>query len=212
MQNGSSTDWINIATFISEVSLTAIAIIISIIALFQTKKQTQLSNKHQLFERRLDKYILIKELIHTYEILSGIFNERVNLEVNDRFILRSLMEIESLRDAMWIVDNPTEEKASKLIEEKLRGLCKLSEELRFIFDEKDVQPIAEFIGLYKTLLLWLQRYNLQKALTEGTDFGTDFKEKARLKIIDISKEMNQCHTKIKENRTLDKLSKQILLK
>lgn len=196
-----------------------INIVIAIITLFGiivtmilTLRQISLSNKHQLFERRLSMYNQIKELLHTHDIMSGVINERVNLEVNNRFILRSLMENDSLRDAMWIVDYPTEEKASKLIEEKLRGLSKLSEELHFIFDEKDVHPITEFIGLYKTLLLWLQRYNLQKALTEGTDFGADFKEQARLKIIDISKEMNQCHTKIKENRALEKLSKQIILK
>ena len=196
-----------------------INIIIAIITLFGiivtmilTLRQIRLSNKHQLFERRLSMYNLIKELLHTHDIMSGVINERVNLEVNNRFILRSLMENDSLRDAMWIVDNPKEEKASKLIEDKLRSLSKLSEELHFIFDEKDVHPITEFIGSYKTLLLWLQRYNLQKALTEGTDFGAEYKEKARLKIIDISKRMNQCHTKIKENRALEKLSKQIKLK
>ena len=196
-----------------------INIIIAIITLFGiivtmilTLRQIRLTNKHQLFEKRLSMYNRIKELLHTHDIMSGVINERVNLEVNNRFILRSLMENDSLRDAMWIVDTPTEEKASKLLEDKLRGLSKLSEGLHFVFDEKDVHPITEFIESYKTLLLWLQRYNLQKVLTEGTDFGADYKEKTRLKIIDTSKEMNLYRTKIKENRALEKLSKQIKLK
>lgn len=47
--------------------LTLIAIIISIVALFQTSKQTKLSNKQQLFDRRLEKYLLFKDLLVLYK-------------------------------------------------------------------------------------------------------------------------------------------------
>ena len=42
--------------------ISIIAVCLSIIALFQTHKQIKLSNKQQLFDRRLDKYLLFKDL------------------------------------------------------------------------------------------------------------------------------------------------------
>lgn len=211
MQNN-VPEWIQIAQPIAEIVLAAVAVIISIIALFQTKKQTQLSNKHQLFDCRLDKYSLIKELVLTFSRVRGTINKRVNLEVNIRFILSSLMENDALRDVLWVVEKPTSESALNTIHEKFRWLGKLSEELQFLFKDDDIQIITKFIDSYKNLLLWLQRYNSHSVLTEGTDFGIDYKEKAKTKVIEISSEMEQQLQTINNKHILDNLAKQIKLK
>ena len=47
--------------------LSLAAIVVSVIALFQTAKQTKLSNKQHLFDRRLEKYVLMKDLLGLYK-------------------------------------------------------------------------------------------------------------------------------------------------
>ena len=49
-----------------ETWVSIIAVCLSIIALFQTQKQIKLSNKQQLFDRRIDKYLLFKDLLSLY--------------------------------------------------------------------------------------------------------------------------------------------------
>lgn len=184
----------------------------AVVAIWQTRRQTRLSNKHQLFDRRLEKYSLIKELVLTFSRVRGTINKRVNLEVNNRFILRSLMENDALRDVLWVVEKPTSESALNTIHEKFRWLGKLSEELQFLFKDDDIQIIIKFIDSYKNLLLWLQRYNSHSVLTEGTDFGKDYKEKAKTKVIEISSEMEHQLQTINNKHILDNLAKQIKLK
>ena len=48
---------------------------IAIWASFQTKKQIELSNKHQLFDRRLKHYLLFKELLLLYKNGNSLINE-----------------------------------------------------------------------------------------------------------------------------------------
>nr|WP_316616969.1 hypothetical protein [uncultured Ruminococcus sp.] len=81
-----------------------------LVTMFLTLHQIRLSNKHQLFDRRLDKYIIVKDLLDTYKRVNDIFTEKLNLEVFNRFILRSLMENDVLKDIQWTVDNPTKKR------------------------------------------------------------------------------------------------------
>lgn len=52
--------------------LTLVTIIIATIALWQTHRQTKLSNKQQLFDRRLEQFHLIKELLLFFDRFFGI--------------------------------------------------------------------------------------------------------------------------------------------
>lgn len=45
------------------VLLSIVSLTIALVAIFQTKKQIALSNKQLLFDRRLEKYIIIKDLL-----------------------------------------------------------------------------------------------------------------------------------------------------
>ena len=46
--------------------LTIVTIIIATIALWQTQKQIKLGNKQHLFDRRLENYLLFKDLLSLY--------------------------------------------------------------------------------------------------------------------------------------------------
>ena len=59
MLKEASTEW--------EFWSTGITSFVAVIALFQTNRQTKLSNKQHLFDRRLQNYQLASSLIHLYE-------------------------------------------------------------------------------------------------------------------------------------------------
>lgn len=196
-----------------------ISIIIAIITLFGilvtmflTLHQIRLSNKHQLFDRRLDKYIIVKDLLDTYKRVNDIFTEKLNLEAFNRFILRSLMENDVLKDIQWTVDNPTKKESFETIHKKFRWIGKTAEELFFLFDKDKVNYFSDFIKKYRELIMWLQRYNINAEKTKGTGFGKDDREKARTEVLKVSNEMNLLLKKIEKKKIVESLAKQIKLK
>ena len=90
MQNVNTIDWFEVAKFISEIVLTLVAVIVSIIALWQTKKQIQLSNKQALFEHRLKTYTVTSE-IYAYCNLSLEMNDPVKISQLDTTIIVDLL-------------------------------------------------------------------------------------------------------------------------
>ena len=67
--------------------LSLFAVVISMIALWQTHRQIKLSNKQQLFDRRLSDYLLLKDLAETYR--KG--HAEYHLTDNERFTFRAPM-------------------------------------------------------------------------------------------------------------------------
>lgn len=89
-----------------ETWLTLIAVIISIIALWQTHQQIKLSNKQQLFDRKLSRYLEFNIIYHLYEAnkiflkddgkfyhtndLSFVFDKLLRIRRNDACCIKSL--------------------------------------------------------------------------------------------------------------------------
>ena len=57
----------NIITSIIVCIATVVSTVIAVIALVQTRKQIELSNKQNLFKDRIKSYLLIKALINLYK-------------------------------------------------------------------------------------------------------------------------------------------------
>ena len=211
MQNN-GMECFEIVKAVAEIILSLVAIGISLKAILQTKKQIELSNKQQLFDRRIDSYNLICDLLDSYFKLKNMMNERLDLNFNYRFILRSLMEIDVLRSIIWTVDKPTDVNANQIFEEKLYWLRKQADSMPLLFENDLVNDFSQFVVLYKDLLLWLQRYNSDIERTKRTEFDKDYKEMAREKILEISKDMDDLYSKIKSEKELFELKKAIVLK
>ena len=56
----------NIITSIIVCIATVLSVVIAVIALIQTKKQIEVSNKQNLFKARIKSYLLVKALINLY--------------------------------------------------------------------------------------------------------------------------------------------------
>lgn len=53
-----------------------ISIVIATVALVQAKRQIKISNKHKLFDRRLEKYTLLSKLLKNYEKQRELFLQK----------------------------------------------------------------------------------------------------------------------------------------
>ena len=211
MQNN-SLECFEIVKAVAEIILSLVAIGISIKAIWQTKKQIELSNKQQLFDRRIDSYYLIFDLLDTYFRLKDMMNERLDLNFNCRLILRALMENDVLRSIIWTVDKPTDKNANRIFEEKLYWLRKQGDSMSLLFDNDLINNISRYVILYKDLLFWLQIYNSDYERTKGTEFNKEYKGMVKERILGISKDMNDLYSRIKNDKELYELKKTIVLK
>lgn len=221
MQNN-VPEWIQIAQPIAEIVLAAVAVIISIIALFQTKKQTQLSNKHQLFDRRLDKYTIIKDIISGYANAQPLITSK-EFDINEyrEAILITLLNNPLLEDSIVAVEDPLEMNNRKNFYEKTYILKQLFEETSIIFEGEESELISKFIMQFREFLEYLffehyySEYKVQKELKKKLGIDNEDDETYflldRKKSSDVLPELQSIFEKVINSDAEGKLLKQIKL-
>ena len=167
-----------IVKVVSELALSIVAIIISIIANKQTKKQIVLSNKQQLFDRRLEKYYIIEALISSFYLSRIMCDKESDLEDYPQIILKDLLNNEYLEDAMWVTDKPQEEATSEIIEHKKRWLSMISEEILIIFDNEEAKVMSQFVNQFGTVIFYLNSYNYWNSYLDEEEKQNAEKERA----------------------------------
>lgn len=147
------------ASDIINLCLTAVTIIIATIALWQTHKQTKLSNKQQLFDRRLEQFHLIKELLSLYEQERSFLKDKcISENVSSHFIfLTNNSRLESMASVMA---NPLgqDEKINFLT--KCELLEKSATETTLIWKEDFAKDLSEFVAQYVLLLKALHKQQI----------------------------------------------------
>ena len=136
---------------------------IAIIALFQTHKQIKNSNKQFLFDKRLDKYLLAKGLLELYKANEKLldYNNYPNDEaiiVDYQFI--NLTNNNYLKDVTCIIKTPKNNDYKKNFLVKIEELKELSNEIRFLFPNKNGVLLGNFIMKYQNILMELYKYQI----------------------------------------------------
>lgn len=149
----------------------------AIIALFLSIWQTKISNEQQLFDRRLNGYLIAKSLLSLYKenkrLLERKREDDLQWSVDQEFI--------------WLTNNTYLEETAKAIKQPLTApyhqsflkkcgeLKTLAIEIRLIFKGKESVLLAEFVSCYEQMLKAIYSYasfvnnirkeNEQKAMT-----------------------------------------------
>lgn len=231
METSNTFDWFEVAKFISEIVLTLVAVIVSIIALLQTKKQIQLSNKQALFERRLKTYIEASE-IYAYCKLSLEMNDTEKTSQLDSNIIVDLingfLEAPPLRDLINVNDlGNIDYSIINVIPNKVFiFLQELELNIRILFDNDNqsdlissyVRVIREIIGdgttylvLYKRSIPKENRNNPESSKQNAKEKKEKLLSESSDTFINNCKEVKQIISKIEEKQVFKELRKQLVL-
>ncbi len=205
-----------------DIHLTILAIFISIFALFQTAKQTKLSNKQQLFDRRLEKYLFVKDLLILYKNNRNLFvgDESICEMVDFQFImLTNCSLLENIGDA---ITTPLHEDIHITYLTKIEMLDKYSTEIELLWNTKNGHLLSLFVKQYKELLhsmykqqIWinhLKKINTHERPLSLKDFKNQAKEKANeIGLFDIISNIECTYNQIIEKDVEQHIVKNIRL-
>lgn len=159
--------------FIGENIFSIITATVAIIAIWQTHRQIKISNKHQLFDRRVDRFILIKGLISLFEDSKHLMNKE---DYNHFIDVTVLTNNTYLKDIGKIIDNVKQEDIRQSFLVKLEDFKKISIEVEFIFSKKNIRLIKEFVYKYQELLrtMYEEQIILDKIMEKNRKNPTEF--------------------------------------
>ena len=157
--------------------LSIIATIVAIYALWQTQIQITISNKHKLFDKRVEKFMLITGLISLFEESKQLMNNEGYDNYIDVIVLfHSLTNNTYLQDIGNLIDNINQEDIRQKFLVKLEELKKTSIEVEFLFSKNNIDLIKKFIYRYQELLrtIYKEQIILNKILKKNEKNPTEF--------------------------------------
>lgn len=166
-----------ITNFIKENMFALITAIIAIIALWQTHRQIKISNKHQLFNKRVEKFMLISGLMSLFKESKPLMKkENYNSFIDVTVLFHSLTNNTYLKDVGNIIDNIYKEDIRQNFLVKLEELKKMSAEVEFLFSGNYIRLIQDFIYEYQELLrkIYEEQIVLHKIIENNRKNPTEF--------------------------------------
>lgn len=163
--------------FIENNIFSIITAIIAVIALWQTHRQIAISNKHQLFDRRVDRFITVNGLISLFKESKHLMDKEDYDDFIDITVLfHSLTNNIYLKDIGTIIDNTNKEDTRQNFLMKLEEMKKLSIEMNFLFRGDSINLIKDFVYEYQELLrvMYKEQIILNRILEKNSENPTEF--------------------------------------
>lgn len=140
--------------------LSLIAVVAAIVALFQTNIQIKLSNKQQLFNKRLEKYLLIKELLSLYSENQNLIIHTDSICESAQFMFVWLTNSSTLESMCLAMENPLKHEEQKIFLTKCEMLEKSVMEIELLWRGKVAYIMGQFVRQYKELLQAMYRQQI----------------------------------------------------
>lgn len=137
---------------VANIVVSTVSAAIAIVALFQTKRQIALSNKQQLFDRRLFRYTEVNTIYSLYAANKlQLKDESVFYHTND-LIFSWLTNCADLEEMVLAVANPLHQKEQKILLTKYEKLKNAAVEISMVFDGDAAEIAGEFVSSFADLL------------------------------------------------------------
>ena len=182
--------------------LSVITVLAAVIALFQSHKQVKISNRQALLDRRINKFLLFKDLLANYSNSITSLEESI-LSQYVEFPFIYLTNCSSLEMIANVMKNPLSHEEKNLFLTKCEELEKSAIEVELIFKSSVSKYMAEFIIVYKKLLQAMHRQQI--ALNGLKD--NNFDQKSCMSLDIFQKKAHDWAEKNKLYETADTLKK-----
>lgn len=182
--------------------LSVITVLAAVIALFQSHKQVKISNRQALLDRRINKFLLFKDLLANYSNSITLLEESI-LSQDVEFPFIYLTNCSSLEMIANVMKNPLSHEEKNLFLTKCEELEKSAIEVELIFKSSASKYMAEFIIVYKKLLQVM--YRQQIALNGLKD--NNFDQKSCMSLDIFQEKAHDWAEKNKLYETADTLKK-----
>lgn len=216
----------NILQYIYDNLLSIITIIATLIALWQTHKQIKISNKQYLFDKRLSKYLLAKGLLELYKDNESLLDYTDDSDdeaiiVDYQFI--NLTNNNYLKDVTCIINEPKNNEFKNNFLVKIEELKKLSNEVRFLFQNKNGLLLSNFIMKYQNVLMELYKYQIVLDLMKKNEIPRKNKPtynelqneygelKHRHRLYDAIDDLKKSYHEVVSKKTVNEIEKSIKL-
>lgn len=197
--------------------------VIAVIALMQTKQQIKLSNKQHLFDKRVEHYLVAKELIQLYEsnrTLLILKEDEPALAMD--FIFAQMTNNTYLEKITDAIAHPLEQPYHKEFLIKMETLKEVSSKIKFIFGDKAAVLLGDYVLRYQELLFRMYQYQilLEKMKKASQEFKltidkaqeTVGEKHHREELKKAADNLKQIYDILKKEKVEEKIEKQIKLK
>lgn len=215
---------INIITSIITCLATITSSVLAVVAIFQTKKQIELSNKQNLFKDRVTGYLILKGLINLYNENRNQIEEEKKEEIyfNCEFLFYEMINNSYLEPMGEVMKSPLHNPEQKEFLKLLEDLRNNAEKMEFIFEGEVAIKIKEFMLAYAELLMELYKYRI--LIDKMSEYAKSYpvvdinKAAEDMKEIDYRNRLFNCFENIKnkfvmlENIDMEVITEQIKIK
>lgn len=215
-----------ILNFIKNNLFAIITALIAIVALLQNHKQIKISNKQYLFDKRLSKYLLAKGLLELYKDNESLLDytddpDDEAIIVDYQFI--NLTNNNYLKDVTCIINEPKNNEFKNNFLVKIEELKRLSNEVRFLFQNKNGLLLSNFIMKYQNVLMELYKYQIvldlmkkneipRKNIPTYNELQNEYGElKYRHRLYDAINDLKKSYHEVVSKKVINKIEKSIKL-
>ena len=208
---------------IISISVSVISIIIALIALFQTNRQISLSNKQQLFDRRLSRYLEFNTIYSLYTANKLQLKDDSTFYHTNDLVFSWLTNCADLEKMVLAVANPLHQNEQKTLLTKYEQLKNDAIEISMVFDGNAAEIAGEFVSSFANLLkaMYQQQVYISK-LREQEDkdklplYLEDYEEKCRemavsLDLFELRDKLENLDGEIVRQKVLDKMKNSLRL-
>ena len=196
---------INIITSIITCLATITSSVLAVVAIFQIKKQIELSNKQNLFKDRVTGYLILKGLINLYNENRKQIEEEKKEEIyfNCEFLFYEMINNSYLEPMGKVMKSPLHNPEQKEFLKLLEDLRNNAEKMEFIFEGEVAIKIKEFMLAYAELLMELYKYRI--LIDKMSEYAKSYpvvdinKAAEDMKEIDYRNRLFNCFENIKIN-------------
>lgn len=195
--------------------------IIAILALVQTNRQMKLSNKQQLFDRRLKIYTTVHGLLELYAQNRNMFelDKKDEIQYTLDYEYKWLTNNTFMAEICDVIDDPLEINYRRTFMKKCEELQALAMEAQFVFQNENIKSYSGFLICYKDTLVQMCRYQIvfikmckenEKKPMRIEDWGKAFgEERYRKELCDIMTKLKNAYMEIVDNQVEEKIKQEI---